>query len=63
MNPALREGENLEETVTVTLTRRDILLLKLGLELVDRDYTKAGVLLFDIRSLRHKLSHESGKSR
>ena len=63
MNLAPKKGESLKGTVTVTLTQRDILLLKLRLQLVDRDYTKAGALLSDIRSLRHKLSHESGERR
>ncbi len=63
MNRVLGQGENLESKVTVTLTQRDMLLLKLCLHLVDRDYTKAGVLLFDIQSLRDKLSHESGEGR
>ncbi len=63
MNLAPGKGEGLERKVTVTLTQRDILLLKLCLQLMDRDYTRGGALRFDIQSLRDKLSHESGKSR
>ena len=63
MNLALKEGESLESKVTVTLTQRDMLLLKLCLELVDQNYTKGGALRFDIQSLRDKLSHQSGESR
>jgi len=44
MNPALRQDESLEGKVTVTLIQRDILLLKLCLELVDRDYPKGGAV-------------------
>ena len=63
MNLALKEGESLESKVTVTLTQRDMLLLKLCLELVDQNYTKGGALRFDIQSLRDKLSHQFGKRR
>ncbi len=63
MNQVLRKDESLEGRVTVTLTQRDILLLKLCLQLMDRDYTRGGVLRFDIQSLRDKLSHESVESR
>ena len=63
MNLAPKEGQSLEGKVTVTLTRRDILLLKLCLELVARNYTRDDTLHFDIQSLRDKLSHESGESR
>jgi len=63
MNLALKEGESLESKVTVTLTQRDMLLLKLCLELVDQNYIKGGTLRFDIQSLRDKLSHQSGESR
>jgi len=63
MNLAPKEGKSLEETVAVTLTQRDILLLKLCLQLVDRNYARGGTLRFDIQSLRDKLSPESGESR
>lgn len=63
MNLAPKKGESLERKVTVTLTQRDMLLLKLCLELVNRDYTRSGALHFDIQSLRDKLSHESGESK
>ena len=63
MNLALKEGKSLESKVTVALTQRDMLLLKLCLELVDRNYTKGSDLRFDIQSLRDKLSHQSGESR
>lgn len=56
MNLAPKKGENLERKVAVTLTQRDMLLLKLCLELVNRDYTRGGALRFDIQSLRDKLS-------
>ena len=63
MNLALKEGKSLESKVTVALTQRDMLLLKLCLELVDRNYTKGSDLRFDIQSLRDKLSHQSGENR
>ncbi len=63
MNLALKEGESLESKVTVILTQRDMLLLKLCLELVGRNYTKSGALRFDIQSLRDKLPHQFGESR
>ena len=63
MNLALKEGKSLESKVTVALTQRDMVLLKLCLELVDRNYTKGSALRFDIQSLRDKLSHQSGESR
>ncbi len=63
MNLALKEGKSLESKVTVTITQRDMLLLKLCLELVDRNYTKGGALRFDIKSLQDKLSHQYGESR
>ncbi len=63
MNLALKEGESLESKATVILTQRDMLLVKLCLELVDRNYTKSGALRFDIQGLRDKLSHQFKESR
>ncbi len=63
MNLALKEGESLESKAMVILTQRDMLLLKLCLKLVDRNYTKSGALRFDIQSLRDKLSHQFKESR
>ena len=63
MKPVLREGESLEKKVTVTLTRRDILLLNLCLQLVERDHTKGSTLHYDIQSLRDKLSLEPEENR
>ena len=63
MKPVLREGESLEKKVTVTLTRRDILLLNLCLQLVERDHTKSSTLHYDIQSLRDKLSPEPEENR
>ena len=63
MNQVFRKDENLERKVTMTFTQRDILLLKLCLQLVDRNYTKGGSLRFDIQRLQDKLSRESGESR
>ena len=63
MNLALKESKSLESKVTVTITQRDMLLLKICLELVDRNYTKGGTLRFDIQSLRDKLSHQYEESR
>ena len=59
MNKVLRKSESLEGEVTVTFTKRDILLLELCLHLVCRNYTKSDTIRFDIRRLRDKLSHES----
>ncbi len=61
MNIALKEGKSLESKVTVVLTQRDMLLLKLCLQLIDRNYTKNGTLRFDIQSLRDKLSRQFGE--
>lgn len=63
MNLASGKSESLEGKVTMTLTQRDILLLKLCLQLVDREYTRSSTLRFDIENLRDKLSHQSGESR
>jgi hypothetical protein len=63
MNPVLKEGRSLEGNVTVTLTRRDILLLNLCLQLVERNHAKDGSLRYDIQGLRAKLSDESEESR
>ncbi len=63
MNLTLKKGESLESKVTVILTQRDKLLLKLCLELVDQNYIKGSALRFDIQSLRDKLSHQSGENR
>jgi len=59
MNPVLMKGESLEGKLTVALTRRDILLLNLCLQLVERNHAKGGSLYYDIQSLREELSHES----
>lgn len=63
MNQVLRGDESLDGKVTVTLTRRDILLLNLCLQVVERDHTRGGTLHFDIQSLRDRLSYESGESK
>ena len=63
MKPVLREDVSMKGKVTVTFTRRDILLLNLCLQLVERDHTKDGTLHFNIQNLRDKLSHESEESR
>ncbi len=52
---ALNGSDKLNDEVTMTLTWRDILLLKLCLQLVDRNYTRGGTLRLDIQSLRDKL--------
>ena len=48
----------LNDKVTVTLTQRDMLLLKLFLQIVADDYTRSSALRFDIQRLRDKLSTE-----
>ncbi len=58
MNSGLKGDKRLEEKVTITVTQKDMLLLKLCLELVDKNYTSGGTLRFDIQSLRDKLSVE-----
>lgn len=63
MSPVLREDEGLESKVTVTLTWRDIFLLNLCLQLVEQHHTNGGSLLFDIHSLRDRLSCEFKESR
>ncbi len=57
------EGIEPENIYTVILTRRDILLLNLCLQVVERDYTKDGTLHSDIQSLREKLSYETGEGK
>lgn len=59
MNLALSEGESLDGKVKVTLTRRDILLLNLCLQFMERDHNRSGTLHYDIQSLVDKLSHEA----
>ncbi len=63
MNQDLRKSESPERKATVTLTLRDILLLKLGLELVNQDYTRGSALSLDIQSLKDKLAHEYWEDR
>lgn len=63
MNPVLKKGESLESRVTVALTQRDIWLLNLCLQLVERDHTRSSFLHHDIQSLRDKLFHEYEESR
>ena len=55
MNRALRKRENPEGMVTVTITERDVLLLDLCLNLVDRHYLQKGTLSFEVQRLRDKL--------
>ena len=63
MNLILREDESLESKITVTLTRRDIFLLNLCLQMVERNHAQSGSLFYDIQSLRDKLPHGSEESR
>ena len=63
MRLALKEGKSLGSKVTLTITQRNLLLLKLCLELVGRNDTNGGALHFDIQSLRDKLSHQSRERR
>lgn len=63
MNLVLSGNETLESKVALTLTKRDILLLNLCLEVVDWHHAKGGTIHFDIRSLREKLSGELGESK
>lgn len=59
MNLALKEGENLEDSIKLTLTRREVLLLELCLQLVARDHTKNGTTCFDVERLRDRLGDGS----
>lgn len=60
MNITPKKGESLEGKVTLTITQRDILLLKLCLGLVDQEYVVGRTLRFDIRNLQDRLSDEPG---
>ncbi len=55
---ALNESDKLNAKVSVALTERDLLLLKLCLKLVDRHYVQKGTLSFEVQRLRDKLSKE-----
>ncbi len=59
MVSVLQTGGNMLDRVTVTLTRRDVALMHLCLEVVARDHVQGGNLRSDIESLREKLSHAS----
>ncbi|OGO22662.1 MAG: hypothetical protein A2Z28_00055 [Chloroflexi bacterium RBG_16_51_9] len=55
MNLALKEGESLEDSVKLTLTRREVLLLELCLKLVARDHVRNGSTCSDVVRLRERL--------
>ncbi len=64
MKPLLREDVSMKGKVTVILTKRDILLLNLCLQLVERNHAKKdSSLYYDIQGLREKLSNEAEESR
>ncbi len=56
MNLALKEGESLEDRIELTLTRREMLLLELCLQLVTRNHAKNGTACSDVERLREKLA-------
>lgn len=58
MKPVLRKEENLEGSVSVTFTQRDIWLLNLCLRLVDQNHANGGTLHHDIQNLQDKLTSE-----
>ncbi len=51
------------DRVMLTLTRRDLALMNLCLEVVARNRARNGSLRSDIESLREKLSNEARKNR
>ena len=55
MSVNLKKAGFLEERITVTLTKRDLLLLKLCLQVMEREHAPGGSVLFDIKSLQGKL--------
>ena len=55
MNQVLTR-ERVEPKITVTFSEREALLLRLFLNLVERNHAPSGILKFDIQSLREKLS-------
>lgn len=59
MNLALKEGESLEDSVKLTLTRREVLLLELCLQLVTRDHARNGSTCSDVERLREMLVDKS----
>ncbi len=59
MNLALKEGESLEDSVKLTLTRREVLLLELCLQLVARDHARNGSTCSDVERLREMLVDKS----
>jgi hypothetical protein len=63
MNLILKEGESLEDSVKLTLTRREVLLLELCLQLVSRDHAKNGSTCSDVERLRERLVDGSGRNR
>ena len=56
MNSALQTSGNLLERVTLTLTRRDIVLMNLCLQVVAHDHAKGASLRSDIESLQTRLA-------
>ena len=60
MDSALQTSGNMLDRVTVTLTRRDIVLVNLCLGVVARDHARGGNLRSDIESLQTRLAqHQS----
>lgn len=57
MESALLTGGSMFDRVTVTFSRRDLLLMNLCLEVVARDHTRSGNLSSDIQSLQSRLTN------
>ena len=59
----LNEKEGLDARVSVVLTNRELLLLKLCLHLVEQEYAKgSSSMLSDIQTLQDKLPNKSKES-
>jgi len=47
---------DVEEKITLTLSERELFVIKWSLELMARNYQKGGILRYDIDSVRNKLA-------
>jgi len=54
MNILMKNGYP-EKEIKVTLTQRDLLLMKACLQVMEKQHARGGSVLFDIKSLQNKL--------
>ena len=51
----------LEKEIAVTLTQRDLLLMKACLQVMEKQHARGGSVLFDIKSLQGKLAGQADR--